>query len=62
MKKIIIVFIVILLTACTEVENSTNNTNTATEVKCGYEYTYRCGYNILSQKTDCNYGYYYVCH
>ena len=54
MKKIIIVFIVILLTACTETGNSTNNTNIEREIKCGYEYTYGCGYNILSQKTDCN--------
>ena len=62
MKKIIIAFIVILLTGCAEVENSTNNINTETEVECGYEYTYGCGYDILSQKTGGSYGYYYICH
>lgn len=62
MKKIIIAFIVILLTGCAEVESSTNNIDTETEVECGYTYTYGCGYDILSQTTGCNYGYYYVCH
>lgn len=62
MKKIIIVFIAMLLTGCAEVESNTSNVHTETEVECAYQYTYGCGYDILSHKTGCNYGYYYVCH
>jgi hypothetical protein len=49
----------ILIAGCTTEES---NGSTDKENSCGYKYTYTCGFNIMTGRTECNYGYYYVCY
>lgn len=57
-KKIVIILIILLLTGCAETnEKSTNKSS----INCGYQYTYSCGFDVMSGTNKCGYGYYYTC-
>ena len=57
-KKIAIILIILLLTGCTETsEKSTNESS----INCGYQYTYGCGFDVMSGTNKCGYGYIYTC-
>lgn len=57
-KKIVIILIILLLTGCAEIsEKSTNESS----INCGYQYTYSCGFDVMSGTNKCGYGYYYTC-
>ena len=47
-----------MLAGCEEGTSS----NEPSEINCGYKYTYTCGFNIMSGRTECNHGYFYVCN
>ena len=62
MKKanivIICCLIILLLTGCSETsEKSTNESS----INCGYQYTYGCGFDVMSGTNKCGYGYIYTC-
>ena len=51
-KKIVIILIILLLTGCAETsEKSTNESS----INCGYQYTYRCGFDVMSGTNKCGY-------
>lgn len=58
-KSFIIVLLILCLTGCTE---PTDTSQIQEETKCGYKYTYGCGFDIASGSTKCGYGYYFVCY
>ena len=59
-KKIILIFLLLCLVGCTELKEEENNSED-TSIDCGYNYTYGCGFDIMSGGTKCGYGYYYTC-
>lgn len=66
-KKIIIiilaiVLIAIALTGCTNIDIDTTTLVNDSQEKCGYQYTYGCGFDVISGTTKCGYGYYHTCH
>ena len=62
-KKGILIILVILLclwiTGCEDIEIDTAEQESQTQ--CNYQYTYGCGFDIMSGSTKCGYGYYYAC-
>ena len=58
-KIILILSALILIAGCTpeEPDSSADKEN-----NCGYKYTYTCGFNAMTGRTECNHGYYYVCY
>ena len=62
-KKSILIILVILLclwtTGCEDIE--TNTTEQESQLQCSYQYTYGCGFDVMSGSTKCGYGYYYAC-
>lgn len=61
MKKVItiltIISMIFCLAGCEE-----KSSNEPSNVNCGYKYTYTCGFNMMSGRTECNHGYYMVCN
>ena len=65
-KKIIIIILAIILIAialigCTNIDIDTTTPVHDSQEKCGYQYTYGCGFDIISGTTKCSYGYYHTC-
>ena len=58
-KKIVLIFLLLCLVGCTELEEENNKEET--NINCGYNYTYGCGFDVMSGTTKCGYGYYYTC-
>lgn len=58
-KIILILSALILIAGCAPEES---NGSADKENNCGYKYTYTCGFNIMTGRTECNHGYYYVCY
>lgn len=57
-KKIAIILIILLLTGCAETSEKTTNESS---IKCGYQYTYGCGFDAISGTNKCGYSYIYIC-
>lgn len=57
-KKIVLIFLLLCLVGCTELEEENKE---ETNINCGYNYTYGCGFDVMSGTTKCGYGYYYTC-
>ena len=65
-KKIIIIILAIILiaialTSCANIDISTTTPVHDSQEKCDYQYTYGCGFDIISGTTKCGYGYYHTC-
>lgn len=65
-KKIIIIIpaiilIAIALTGCTNIDIDTTTPVNDSQEKCGYQYIYGCGFDIIFGTTKCGYGYYHTC-
>lgn len=60
-KKIILIFLLLCLVGCTELEEEEENHKKETNINCGYNYIYGCGFDVMSGTTKCGYGYYYTC-
>lgn len=63
-RKNIILLIVLLctLTGCSlTTDYKEKDKKRETNINCGYQYTYGCGFDVMAGSTKCGYGYYYTC-